>query len=132
MLAALALAFGAGAFRLGFVAEGVPGPGLLPLATSALLLPLALRLLHRPHTLGGSAPLARTPLLALALLALYALALPRAGFVLPTLVLLAVWVRAFHGRSLAASAALSAAVTAGAVALFRAALGVLVPLWPGS
>ena len=131
-LAALALAFGVGAFKLGFVAEGVPGPGLLPLATSVLLLPLAARLLIRPDILGPGESLARTPLLALAALGVYAFTLPRAGLVLPTLVLLAVWARGFHGRSIGESVALSVGLTAGAVLLFRYALGVLVPLWPGS
>ena len=131
-LAALALAFGAGAFRLGFVAEGVPGPGLLPLATSVLLLPLAVRLLMRPDVLGPGEPLVRTPLLALAALGVYAFTLPRAGLVLPTVALLAVWARWFHGRSIGESVALSVGLTAGAVLLCRYALGVLVPLWPGS
>jgi hypothetical protein len=129
-LAALAVAFGGGAFELGLTAEGLPGPGLLPLITSVLLLPLALRLLVAPDTLGPAQALRRTPLAALAVLAVYALALPRAGFVLPTLVLLGVWTRVFHGRSLGSSVGVSVALTAGAVLLFRVALGVLVPLWP--
>jgi hypothetical protein len=130
MLAALAVAFGAGAFKLGLTAEGLPGPGLLPLVTSVLLLPLAVRLLVAPHTLGPAQALHRTPLTALAVLAVYALALPRAGFVLPTLILLVAWIRVFHGRSVTSSIAVSVALTAGAVVLFRIALGVLVPLWP--
>jgi hypothetical protein len=127
----LALTFGLGAFTLGFRAEGVPGPGLLPLVTSALLLPVGLRLLLRPAVVGASEPFRRAPLLALALLAVYAAVLPHAGFVVPSLLFLTVWAMAFHGRPLASAAVMSVALTAASALLFRGLLGVLIPLWPG-
>ena len=64
----LALTFGFGSFQLGFRHEGVPGPGLLPLLTSVILLPVGVRLLLRPSLLPGAGPVRAAPLLALALL----------------------------------------------------------------
>lgn len=128
----LALVFGLGSFKLGFRAEGVPGPGLLPLLTSVLLLPLGVRLFLRPSAVGRVEAPGRAPLLALVLLAAYAVVLPRAGFVLPTLVFLQIWAMAFHGRSFAPALAMSAGLVAGSALLFRALLGVLMPLWPWS
>lgn len=128
----LALTFGLGAFKLGFTAEGVPGPGLLPLLTSGLLLPIGIWLVIRPSAVGASEPFRLAPILALALLAVYAIVLPRAGFVVPTLVFLTVWTMAFHGRSLRSAAALGVGLTAASVLLFRGLLGVLIPLWPGT
>jgi hypothetical protein len=130
-LGLLALAFGLGAFRLGFRHEGVPGPGVLPLAASLLLLPIALRLLLRPALLPAAAPLRASPLAALGLLAVYGLVLPRGGFVLPTVALVVTWVLAFHGRGPAGAAALAALLTAAAAFLFARLLGVPLPLWPG-
>jgi len=128
----LALTFGLGAFKLGFTTEGVPGPGLLPLLTSALLLPIGIWLVIRPGAVGASEPFHRAPILALALLAVYAVVLPRAGFVVPTLAFLTVWAMAFHGRSLRSAAAMSVGLTVASVLLFRGLLGVLIPLWPGT
>ena len=128
----LALVFGIGAFRLGFTAEGLPGPGLLPLVTSVLLLPVGVWLVLRPRAVGTPEPFRRGPILALAVLALYAVALPRAGFVVSTPVFLVAWTMAFHGRSLAHAAALGVALTLAGVLLFRSLLGVPIPLWPGS
>ena len=129
-LVLLALTFGLGSFALGFRHEGVPGPGLLPLLTSALLLPVGVRLLLRPALLPGAAPVRATPLLALALLAVYGAALPWGGFVAPTGVFLAVWVVAFHRRPLAHAIVLALCLSAGAALLFRVLLGVPMPLWP--
>jgi hypothetical protein len=129
---ALALAFGLGAFTLGFRAEGVPGPGLLPLLASAVLLPIGVRLLVTPGVVGETSPFAAAPLSLLAVLAVHALLLPRLGFVAPTLVVLVVWARVFHGRSLVAALALAVLLTSGVVVLFNALLGIRMPLWPGS
>lgn len=128
----LALAFGVGAFKLGFRAEGIPGPGLLPLITSVLLLPLGLGLLISPAPVGEARPFRRPPLLALVLLAVYALLLPRAGFVLPSLAFLTIWAMAFHARPFVGAVLMSAGLTAGTAVLFRVLLGVLLPLWPWS
>jgi putative tricarboxylic transport membrane protein len=130
--ALLALVFGLGAFRLGFWQEGVPGPGLLPFITSLALLPIALRLLLRPRSVPEAGPLRAMPLLALAVLAVYGAVVARLGFVGPSLVLLAVWRRAFHGGSWRVAAVTSLALVIGAVLLFRTLLGVPLPLWPGS
>lgn len=129
-LGLLALVFGVGSFALGFRQEGVPGPGVLPLLTSALLLPIALRLLVRPALLAGAEPLRATPGVALVLLAAYGATLPHAGFALPTLALLAVWAVAFHRRPLVHALGLATLLTAGTVVLFRLLLGVPLPLWP--
>lgn len=131
LLVVLALVFGAGAFSLGFRAEGVPGPGLLPLLASLALLPLGLRLLLAPGRLGEASPFRARPLALLAALAAYALALPRAGFVVPTVVLLVLWARGFHGRPLGHALLLAVSLTAGAVLVFGVLLGVRLPLWPG-
>ena len=129
-LALLALVFGVGSFQLGFRQEGVPGPGLLPLVTSLLLLPIAGRLLLRPSDLPGAEPLRATPLVALAVLGIYAVVLPRGGFVGPTVVFLVVWVVAFHRRPLWQAVVLAVLLTAGAVVLFHVVLGVPMPLRP--
>ena len=126
----LALTFGFGSFQLGFRHEGVPGPGLLPLLTSVILLPVGVRLLLRPSLLPGAGPVRAAPLLALALLAVYGAALPYGGFVAPTFVVLVVWVVAFHRRPLMHAIVLALLLSAGAAALFRPLLGVPMPLWP--
>ncbi len=130
--ALLALVFGLGAFKLGFWQEGVPGPGLLPFITSVALLPIALRLLFWPRTVPDAGPLRPMPLVALVVLAVYGVLVARLGFIGPSLVLLAVWRRAFHGGSWLAAAVTSVALVIGAVLLFRTLLGVPLPLWPGS
>ena len=129
---ALALVFGLGAFKLGFRAEGVPGPGLLPLLASVALLPIGVRLLVAPAIVGEVSPFAAAPLRLLALLAVHGLALPHLGFVAPTLVLLVVWARGFHQRSYPVAVVLAVAVTTGAALLFNVLLGIRMPLWPGA
>lgn len=131
-LVLLALVFGGGAFALGFRAEGMPGPGLLPLLASLALLPLGLRLLAAPGRLGEVSPFRARPLALLTVLAAYALVLPRAGFVVPTVALLVVWARIFHGRPLPSALLLAGLLTAGAVLVFGVLLGVRLPLGPGS
>jgi hypothetical protein len=128
---ALAIVFGLGAFTLGFRAEGMPGPGLLPVLASVLLLPVGVRLLLTPGMVGESTPFGAGALLVLGLLALHALALPHLGFVVPTLALLVVWARCFHRRRLVPSVVLAVLITAAAALLFTGGLGVRMPLWPG-
>lgn len=127
---ALAVVFGAGAFRLGFRADGVPGPGLLPLVTSILLLPVALRLLAKPAAAGSGEPFRRPSLVALPMLVAYGLLLPSLGFVLPTVVLLTAWGRIFHERPMARALVLAILLVVGAVGLFHRLLAVPIPLWP--
>jgi hypothetical protein len=129
---ALALVFGLGAFKLGFRADGVPGPGLLPLLASLALLPIGIRLLVAPRVVGEPSALGIAPLVLLLLFAVQALLMPRLGFVLPTVALLVVWARAFHRRSLVASVVLAVLLTAAAALLFNGLLAVRMPLWPGS
>lgn len=128
---ALALAFGVGSFKLGFRAEGAPGPGLLPLLASLVLLPMGVRLLLAPGGVGEASPVRAAPLLLLGLLSVHALVLPHAGFVVPTVVLLFVWTTAFHQRRITSAALLSGLLTAGSALLFNTFLGVRMPLWPG-
>ena len=125
----LALVFGLGAFTLGFRKEGVPGPGVLPFVTSVALLPIGLRLLLAPRTRPAPRPLELRPLVALAVLALYAAVLPRLGFVAPTVAFVTLWCRAFHATSLGRALAIALLLVAGAVLSFRVLLAVPLPLW---
>jgi uncharacterized protein (DUF983 family) len=67
---------------------------------------------------------------ALAVLAVYGAVLPYGGFVGPTVVFLIVWVVAFHQRPLWQAVVLAVLLTATAVVLFQALLGVPMPLRP--
>src|SRR5436305_1031475 len=98
VLAALVLIFGIGAFRLGFWMDEMPGPGLLPLAAALLLIPAIAIILREPAP-ADETPFTLTPLLALAVLAVFGLLLPRAGIVLAVIALLIVWVRFFYRQT---------------------------------
>lgn len=126
----LALVFGLGSLALGFWAEGVPGPGLLPALSSALLLPLGARLWRQPSQVGSGTPFSRVSLAALVVVVGYALALPFLGIVVPTSGFLVVWARAFYRVPWRRALVLAGGLTALAVGLFEGALGIPLPLWP--
>jgi putative tricarboxylic transport membrane protein len=128
LLAATAIIFAGGAVRLGFWTEDGPGPGLLPFATTMLLLPLLVLVLRERVT--DEEPFRAAPLAAILLTCVYAAALPYLGFLLPTLVLIVAWVRLFHTQGWIRAVTLSIALTAAGTVLFAVLLKVPMPLFP--
>lgn len=130
ILGLLALAFAGASWKLGYWAQGMPGPGLLPLATSVLLLPAAVLLLRAPPTEDEVPTLSVRSLAGLALCTACALAMPALGMVIPSVVLATLWMRLWGGRSWIGAALYAAAIVGALVLLFVVALSVPVPLWP--
>ena len=128
LLTTLALVFGVGGFRLGLWSDNTPGPGLLPLAAALLLLPLVGLMLRERGP--GEEPFKAAPVSAILLTCIYAAVLPRAGFLLPTFVLVLAWVRIFHEQQWVRASLLSMCLTAAGVGLFGAVLKVPMPLLP--
>ena len=131
MLGALALVFGIGAFKIGFWMDEMPGPGLLPMAAAALLVPVIIVMLREPAP-AEETPFTATPLLALAVMGVFGLLLPYAGVVLAVSALLIVWVRFFHRQSWLRAVTCSVCLTAAAVFIFGVLLAVpmqLRPVW---
>lgn len=128
LLAALALVFGIGGWRLGLWVDGSPGPGLLPFAVAVLMGPMIALLLREGSA--GDQPFERTPFLAIGLTCAYAVLLPRAGFVLATVLLVTLWVRFLHGQGWVRAALLAAGLTGAGVGLFAGLLKVSMPLLP--
>ena len=129
MLGLLALVFCVGAFRLGFWGDDGPGPGLLPLVVGALLMPMIVIALREPIPEDESS-FKISPLLAIALMLAYALALPRTGFVPATLVLLLLWVRGFYRESWFRAMACAVCLTALGLFIFSYLLKVPMPMFP--
>ncbi|MBB5055191.1 hypothetical protein HNQ36_005202 [Afipia massiliensis] len=129
MLGALALIFGVGAFRLGFWGDDGPGPGLLPLVVSLLLVPMLVLVLREPLP-SDETSLGAGPLSAIVLVLIYAAILPRAGFVLSTLVMLFAWIRLFYRQSWLRSAGCSASLTILGLVIFNVLLKVPMQLFP--
>ncbi|MGE0874295.1 MAG: tripartite tricarboxylate transporter TctB family protein [Burkholderiales bacterium] len=130
ILGLLALAFAGASWKLGYWGQGLPGPGLLPLATSVLLLPAAVLLLRAPPTEEEAPALAARSLAGLALCTACALAMPALGMVVPSVALATVWMRLWGGRSWIGALLYAAAIVGALALLFVSALGVPVPLWP--
>jgi putative tricarboxylic transport membrane protein len=129
LLSTLAVVFAVGAYRLGFWNDEMPGPGLLPFAAAALLLPL-LAVVWR-ECVPEEEPFRGSPLAATALTCAYAAVLPYAGFLLPTVILVVTWVRMFHRQGWGRAVLLGTGLTALATILFAVLLKVPMPLWPG-
>lgn len=132
LLAALVLVFGTGAFKLGFWMDEMPGPGLLPMAAVALLVPVIVVMLREPAP-AEETPFTLMPLVALAVMAVFGLLLSRLGVVLAVIALLIVWVRFFHQQSWVRAVTCSVCLTGGAVGIFAVLLEVrmqLLPAWP--
>jgi hypothetical protein len=129
LLITLAFIFGVGGYRLGLWSDNTPGPGLLPLAAALILLPLVGLMLREDNADQG--PFRAAPLSAVILMCIYAAVLPRAGFLLPTFVLVLAWVRIFHGQGWVRASLLSMCLSAAGVGLFGVLLKVPMPLVPG-
>jgi hypothetical protein len=130
MLAALAILFCLGAFRLGFWVDDTPGPGLLPLVIGLLLLPLLFVALREPIP-SGETPFRGSPLVAVLLTVIYALALPYTGFVPASVILLMIWIRLFYRQGWIGAVVCSTALTAAGVVIFNVLLKVPMLLFPG-
>lgn len=131
MLAALAILFCAGAFKLGFWVDDTPGPGLLPLVIGLLLLPLLFVALREPIPKDETS-FRGSPLVAIVFTVIYALALPHAGFVPASIILLLVWIRLFYRQGWVGAVICSTALTAAGVVIFNVLLKVpmlLFPVW---
>jgi putative tricarboxylic transport membrane protein len=131
MLGALALVFGIGAFRLGFWNDDGPGPGLMPLGVSILLLPLLIVALREPDP-DSEDSFKSQPLLALLVMGAYAFALPRVGFIPATVVLLATWVRGFYSQNWLRTVVCSVGLTSVGIFIFHTLLKVPMQLFPAS
>lgn len=131
MFMALALVFGAASWKLGYWVSGEPGPGLLPVGTSLLLLACAVLLFRSPREPEEDAALGRLPLLAFALLCAYGIALPWGGMLVPSVIFGVLWMRLLHQRPVLASLIVSVLVTSAGVLLFKVLLKVPMALWPG-
>lgn len=129
MLAVLALVFGIGAFQLGFWVDDNPGPGVLPLIASGLLLPLAILSL-RENVSEEAAGFEAGTFAAIGALIAYSCAVPSAGFVLPTVVLIFAWCHYFNGQPWLRSFVCSGALTLVGVVIFNLLLQVPFQLWP--
>jgi len=129
-IAATAIVFAVGGWRLGFWTDDGPGPGLLPFAAAVMLLPLLVLVLREP--VPDEEPLRATPLFAVVLSLIYAAVLPHLGFLITTVIYLTLWVRLFHQQSLVRAATLSVALTAAGTFLFAYLLRVPMPLLPYS
>jgi hypothetical protein len=128
MLAALAILFGVGAFKLGFWVDDTPGPGLLPLVISLLLLPLLFVAMREPIP-SDETSFKALPLVAVMLAIIYALTLPYVGFVPASVLMLVVWIRFFYGQGWFGAIICSTTLTAGGVVIFNVLLKVPMPLF---
>lgn len=128
-LGALGLAFCLGAFRLGFWTDDGPGPGLLPVAVGALLIPLLIVGLREQVT-ESETPFEIKPLIAIGATAAYALIVPLTGFVPATLMLLMVWIGGLYRQSWSRAAVTSVCLTAGGILIFVVLLKVPLKLFP--
>lgn len=130
MLGMLALVFCAASWKLGYWVKAAPGPGLLPLGTSLLLMLCATFLLRAPPAPDEDPGFGKAPLTAFALLCAYGLALPWGGIVIPSVIFGALWMRLLHRRPLAVSLVVSALVCGAGAILFKVLLKMPLPLWP--
>jgi hypothetical protein len=131
-LGLLALGFGVGSWSLGYWIQGVPGPGLLPLGTSILLLPTAIYLFRAPLEPGDEPSLAVKGLVGFALCAACASVMPSLGIAIPGAALALLWMRFFGSRSWVSAGLISVAIIAGLYGLFVLALKVPMPMWPNA
>ncbi len=129
MLGLLGLVFSIGSFRLGFWGADGPGPGLLPLIVGVLLLPMIVVAMREPIP-DDESSFKVSPLIAIALLLAYAMALPYSGFVPATLLMLALWIRGFYRQSWLRAMACSASLTALGLFIFGLMLKVPMSMFP--
>jgi putative tricarboxylic transport membrane protein len=107
-----------------------PGPGLWPLIVSAVLVLTGAAVAVRPGDDADVEPIGREAgvvvLACLSLLA-YTAVITTVGFELPTVLLLAFWLRVLGSEPWRTTAAVSVGVTAVVYAVFIVALGVALP-----
>ncbi|HVL58140.1 MAG TPA: tripartite tricarboxylate transporter TctB family protein [Burkholderiaceae bacterium] len=130
VLGVLAIGFGVASWSLGYWVDGTPGPGVLPLCASLLLLPTVVWLLRVPLEPDDEPGLSARSLGALMMFGVCAFAMPQAGIAIPSAVLALLWMRFFGERSWLASAAYSLVMVAVLAGLFIGALKVPIPLFP--
>jgi putative tricarboxylic transport membrane protein len=129
-LAALAVGIAAalGARDLGPGSLTDPGPGLWPLVVSAVLVITGAAVAVRPGD--DAEPIGRDAwavVVACLSLVAYTAVISAVGFELPTIVLLAFWLRVLGGERWRTTVAVSVGVTVVVYAVFILALGVALP-----
>ncbi|MGB3271491.1 MAG: tripartite tricarboxylate transporter TctB family protein [Xanthobacteraceae bacterium] len=128
VLAIVAMVFASGGYGLGLWQDEMPSAGLLPFVTALLLLPLTLRIFcERP---ADETAFNRRPLGAVLLLACYAATLPVLGFVIPTMIMIIIWIKALDGQPLLSTATVAVILTLAGAFLFVKLLQVPMPLLP--
>jgi len=128
VLAIVAMVFASGGYGLGLWQDEMPSAGLLPFVTALLLLPLTLRIFcERP---ADETAFNRRPLGAVLLLACYAATLPVLGFVIPTMIMITIWIKALDGQPLLSTATVAVILTLAGAFLFVKLLQVPMPLLP--
>jgi len=128
VLVIVAVFFAIGGYRLGLWEWEMPGAGLLPFGTALLLLPLTGRVFFE-HT-GAEEPFRLRPLMAVLLLAIYAATQPIFGFIIPTILLITVWIRMLDGLPIHIGLAVAVALTLAGAVTFVVLLQVPMPLLP--
>ncbi len=122
----IAVAFGARDLGVGSLTD--PGPGLWPLVVSAVLVITGAVVAARPgddaEAIGRDA---WTVVVACVTLVAYTAVIRVVGFELPTIALLAVWMRVFGGEPWRTTVAVSVGVTVVVYLVFILALGVALP-----
>lgn len=137
----IATAIATGAYDLGIGALNNPGPGLfafvIAICMVALSLSVAITSLREPATsppsarkMVAAAGNARPVIAVVGALVFYALALERIGFVLCTVIFLSALLAVLGRRSIAASLAWGAAITAGSYLIFAKLLKITLPVGP--
>lgn len=126
----LALAFGYGSYRLGFWDYGMPGSGLLPMLASVALLLLSGILISQARKQADEEPFRLLPIMALALVWVYALALPWLGFAIPTVIMLFIWVKYIYQRPAWVAGLVAVLLTLGGIVLFGTFLDTPIEVWP--
>jgi putative tricarboxylic transport membrane protein len=125
---AVGIAAALGARELGLGSLTDPGPGLWPLAVSAVLVLTGAAVAIRPGD--DAEPIGRDAwavvVACLSLLA-YTTVIAAVGFELPTIALLAFWLRVLGGESWRTTVAVSVGTTVVVYAVFVLALGVALP-----
>lgn len=128
VIAIMAVLFASGGYTLGLWQDEMPGAGLLPFVTALLLLPLILRIFfERP---ADETAFNGRPLGAVLLLACYAATLPVLGFVIPTIAMIVIWVRALDGKPPLITVVVAVLLTLAGAFLFVTLLHVPMPLFP--
>lgn len=128
MLTIIAVVFAFGGYSLGLWQDEMPGAGLLPFATALVLLPLVARIFfERPV---DETAFKRRPLVAVLLLACYAATLPTLGFIIPTIVMITLWIRALDEQPLPSAVIVAVVLTLAGAFLFVTLLQVPMPLLP--